>query len=136
MLRFVDAARERIRELIAITIMNKKAEGKRLFPEHVDHVFQIVGPFLDEALVSIKGIRLVLSLALEVREHVREGEFRFDWLDRWVSDPASENVARIRSSRDSEYSIVASSIGSGPNCRENRATRPGASCSAMVTRGP
>ena len=50
-------------------------------------------------------------------------------------DPAhcaavEDSSAAVRS-RNSD-----SSIGSGPNCRVNRASRPGSNCAAMFTRGP
>src|SRR3954465_15154125 len=71
--------------------MNKSGKGERLFPEHVHHVLKIVGPLLDEALVSVERIRVIATLAFEIGDDVRNGEFRFpqsgrkaegeDWID-------------------------------------------------------
>src|SRR5438874_1242315 len=74
---FVDTARERIDQLVAIPNVNKIAKGKRLLPKHVDHVFQVVGPFFDEALISVERVRLVAALALEISDHVGDGKLRF-----------------------------------------------------------
>src|SRR5260370_11683811 len=77
MLRFVDTARESIDQLAPIPFVNQSGEGKRLITKHVDHVFQVVGPFLDEALISVERIRLVAALAIEISDHVWDGKLRF-----------------------------------------------------------
>ena len=73
----VDAAGECVDQLLAITVMDEGGEGERLLPKKVDHVFQIIGPFFDKALVFIEWIRLVSILSLQAGHHVRNGELCF-----------------------------------------------------------
>src|SRR5476649_2803700 len=54
--------------------MHKGREGKGLFPEEIDHVFQVIDALLAGHLMPGERILLTIELALEVLAHERRGE--------------------------------------------------------------
>src|ERR1041385_9557146 len=58
-------------------MIHESREGEGLFPEQVNHVFQVIDRFFAENLMILKGILPVSPFALEVLANQRRGELRF-----------------------------------------------------------
>src|SRR4029450_1693886 len=58
-------------------MIHESREGEGLFPEHIDHVFQVIDRFFAEELVVGKRVSPVSPAALEVLANKRRGELRF-----------------------------------------------------------
>src|SRR5437773_2206852 len=58
-------------------MIHESREGEGLFPEHIDHVFQVIDRFFAEELLVGKRVSPVSPAALEVLANKRRGELRF-----------------------------------------------------------
>src|SRR5215472_12105860 len=58
-------------------MIHKSREGEGLFPEQIDHVFQVIDCFFTENLILAKRVFPVSVLTLEILADNRRGELRF-----------------------------------------------------------
>src|SRR5213592_4625937 len=58
-------------------MIHESREGEGLFPEQIDHVFQVIDCFFAENLMLAKRVFPVSVLTLEIFANNRRGEFRF-----------------------------------------------------------
>jgi hypothetical protein len=95
MFELVDPAGKGVVHLLSVMRVDKGREGKRLFPEKIDHVFQIIDALLTGHLMLRERIFLIIELALEILTHEGRGKFLFAHRDSEVrNNPAP---ARFRS---------------------------------------
>jgi len=76
-LGLVDTAREGVRHLVGVALVHEGRESKRLLPEKVDHVFEIIDPFFKSHLEFFEGILPIVEFALEELFDNWRGEFAF-----------------------------------------------------------
>src|SRR6516164_8028910 len=58
-------------------MIHESCKGEGLFPEQIDHVFQVIDCFFAENLMVVKWILPVSPLAFEILADERRGELRF-----------------------------------------------------------